>query len=92
MTITIEDTKEAEKPLLDKYGKRITLHRIYLHHKGKRVISLYHYMKKNFNIIIEEYNRLVKIAKERYGKEGWRRVSFEGLGLLYANNEGLEIK
>ena len=92
MNMTIEESQEWEKPLLNKDGSRRNLHKIWLVRDEKRVCSLYHYIVRNFNRIKQTLDKLMILAKERHGPEGWRLVSFEGIGLFLAHQNNLLLE
>lgn len=93
MRVTIEESMEWEKNhLLTKQGHRKNSQRVYLTHKQKGNTSLYAYIHECFDVILTTYDALKKLAIERFGNEGWRRVSFEGIGLCFAYSDGWLLK
>lgn len=48
--------------------------------------TLYHFIEDHFKEVDTEFKRLCSVAIKRFGPEGWRKVSFEAVGLWVAEN------
>ena len=85
---TIEQAQEQEDRV-EALGLNIRDSRTVILRNG---LSLWWFIKEHFDYIKAIEQRLCVTAMERWGPEGWRKVSFEGIGLFVAIHEfGLNL-